>query len=761
MIQEGLPAGWVPSQITEGGTYDPGTGSISWTLAGPAVEEGKKLAYKVTAADTQDLEAVFSGTITESSPQALSSPIQGESRLLNDIPFDACGGIRAWNVLGAYLQPFGDNPGDDNLRLDYLTDGDLAETTFAFVPGTQIATLFGGDGFSSGAASTGIVGGTQGRNASGVPEVFAFNSADGSINLNDQAFGGNPDGVMAYAQTYVLNTTGQTMEVHLGISSDDSVQVFLNEEEVWFNSVARGGSPACNPLDLSPDGIKFTAPHTLAPGENRLLVKVWEGGGGWNFSLRFQDALLNPITEGLEIVKIPPGRCHLPALQAARDVATTETIRIEGVERPLWRAGETYAVMLSLADPRAPSGDCQAPASVRIEETVPEGWTPVPGSASNGGVIAGGKITWNLTGAAIGPGTLTYRVASAGAPRTVFFRGKLSDAGSLGQAAVFGEGALYQPTTFSGEGFITQWLLLGPYRQPVGPTATPGIPNIQRDHLTDGASINEIDVLPEAGDTVNTAYGPAGPARSIGLEPTAAAINPGGVPTWLDWRDLDDTIDFTQVCGGDENQVMFYAVTYVEVEAAVFVDVGLASDDSVQVLLDGEELWINNVARPAGLPNEVLDLVPGSGIAALSPLAAGRHRLMVKVFEGGGDHSFRLRFQDPVTFLPITEGISICLDPDDCGVIVDGGFVRGDGDGKSPLNITDPIYVLNALFAGGPAVPCPDAADADDSGGLNITDPIRTLNFLFSGGVEPPAPGPTTCGPDPTGDGLGPCTYQC
>jgi hypothetical protein len=672
---------------------------------------------------------------------------------LNDIPFDACGGIRAWNVLGAYLQPFGDNPGDDNLRLDYLTDGELAETTFAFVPGTQIATLFGGDGFSSGAASTGLTGGAQGRNASGVPEVFPFNSDDGFINLNDDAFGGNPDGVMAYAQTYVINTTGQAMEVHLGIASDDSIQVFLNEEEVWFNSVARGGADACNPQDISPDGVKFTTPHTLAPGENRLLVKVWEGGGGWNFSLRFQDALLNPITEGLEVVKIPPGRCHLPPLKATRDVATAESIRIEGVDRPLWKSGETYDVTLSLADPRTPSGDCQAPATVRVEETVPEGWIPVAGSASNGGTIAGGKVTWNLTGAAIGPGTLTYRVASAGEPRTVFFRGSLSDPASLGQAAVLGEGTLYQPTTFSEQGFITQWLLLGPYRQPVGPSATPGLANIRRDHLTDGAFVHELDVLAMAGGTVNTAYGPAGPARSIGLEPTVAPINPGGVPTWLDWRDLDDTIDFTQVCGGDESQVMFYAVAYLDIEADVFVAVGLASDDSIQVLLDEQEIWINNIARPAGLPNEVLDLAPGF------PIPAGCHRLMVKVFEGGGGHAFRLRFQDPVTFVPVTEGISIWLDPD-CGGHIDG-FVRGDGDGKNPLNITDPIYVLNALFAGGPAVPCPDAADADDSGGLNITDPIRTLNFLFAGGPEPPAPGPEACGPDPTNDSLGPCTYEC
>jgi hypothetical protein len=82
-------------------------------------------------------------------------------------------------------------------------------------------------------------------------------------------------------------------------------------------------------------------------------------------------------------------------------------------------------------------------------------------------------------------------------------------------------------------------------------------------------------------------------------------------------------------------------------------------------------------------------------------------------------------------------------------------FKRGDGDGSGTLNITDPIFVLNALFTGGPAIQCPDAADADDTGGLNITDPIRVLNFLFAGGPPPLAPGPANCGLDPSADNLG------
>jgi hypothetical protein len=42
----------------------------------------------------------------------------------------------------------------------------------------------------------------------------------------------------------------------------------------------------------------------------------------------------------------------------------------------------------------------------------------------------------------------------------------------------------------------------------------------------------------------------------------------------------------------------------------------------------------------------------------------------------------------------------------------------------------EPILVLGSLFAGGPPLPCPDAADADDSGVLDITDPIAVLGYL-------------------------------
>ncbi|MAJ27944.1 hypothetical protein CBD41_00890, partial [bacterium TMED181] len=74
-------------------------------------------------------------------------------------------------------------------------------------------------------------------------------------------------------------------------------------------------------------------------------------------------------------------------------------------------------------------------------------------------------------------------------------------------------------------------------------------------------------------------------------------------------------------------------------------------------------------------------------------------------------------------------------------------FIRGDCNADGGFNIADAIFVLAALFSGGPAGTCLDACDANDDGGINIADAIYSLAALFSGG---PPPTPTSCGVDPT-----------
>jgi hypothetical protein len=82
-------------------------------------------------------------------------------------------------------------------------------------------------------------------------------------------------------------------------------------------------------------------------------------------------------------------------------------------------------------------------------------------------------------------------------------------------------------------------------------------------------------------------------------------------------------------------------------------------------------------------------------------------------------------------------------------------FRRGAVRGDERVVLSDAVNLLGHLFLGAATPPCLDAADADDSGALAITDAIRILGYLFLGGAEPPAPGPTSCGTDPTADGLG------
>ncbi len=83
-------------------------------------------------------------------------------------------------------------------------------------------------------------------------------------------------------------------------------------------------------------------------------------------------------------------------------------------------------------------------------------------------------------------------------------------------------------------------------------------------------------------------------------------------------------------------------------------------------------------------------------------------------------------------------------------------FIRADADLNGLLDLTDPVFTLNALFLGGPQIECSDAGDSDDSGLVDISDPIYSLNFQFLGGPAPLAPFPLP-GLDGTTDPLGDC----
>ena len=82
--------------------------------------------------------------------------------------------------------------------------------------------------------------------------------------------------VSSYSLIYLASATAQS-GVTLGVSSDDSIKVWLNGEVVHTNAVnrGRGGTPA------NIDGYQDKIEVNLVEGANLLMVKVSERGGGW------------------------------------------------------------------------------------------------------------------------------------------------------------------------------------------------------------------------------------------------------------------------------------------------------------------------------------------------------------------------------------------------------------------------------------------------------------------------------------------------
>ena len=75
-------------------------------------------------------------------------------------------------------------------------------------------------------------------------------------------------------------------------------------------------------------------------------------------------------------------------------------------------------------------------------------------------------------------------------------------------------------------------------------------------------------------------------------------------------------------------------------------------------------------------------------------------------------------------------------------------FIRGDANGDATLNIADGIYMLNALFQGGPMQDCDAANDANSDDSYNAADAIFVFNNQFLNGPAPASPYPD-CGTVP------------
>ncbi len=64
-------------------------------------------------------------------------------------------------------------------------------------------------------------------------------------------------------------------------------------------------------------------------------------------------------------------------------------------------------------------------------------------------------------------------------------------------------------------------------------------------------------------------------------------------------------------------------------------------------------------------------------------------------------------------------------------------YMNGDADGSGTINISDAVYLIAYIFAGGPAPSPAGRGDADCSDSINISDAVYLIAYIFSHGPAP------------------------
>lgn len=238
------------------------------------------------------------------------------------------GFARRWLLLGHYIRSDENLPGQNAMRADYLTDGNLIrESTFYYTLPT--AGLVINTDFAI-AASQGYNSRARGFAA---PTVFLWKDSDDTIDF-DEAFG-EVDYCMTYAWVLARNKTGRNFTTYLGIGYDDSIQVIVNGVEVGINNAGRwhGGNNTIQDA---------WGPIALVPGNNVIMVKVFEGHGGTGLRLRLQTnnqtgaaTTANAVSPDLVELTVP----EVDVADAVRQIA--------GVG--LYQVGDTFDVTITAA----------------------------------------------------------------------------------------------------------------------------------------------------------------------------------------------------------------------------------------------------------------------------------------------------------------------------------------------------------------------------------------------------------------------------
>lgn len=72
-----------------------------------------------------------------------------------------------------------------------------------------------------------------------------------------------------------------------------------------------------------------------------------------------------------------------------------------------------------------------------------------------------------------------------------------------------------------------------------------------------------------------------------------------------------------------------------------------------------------------------------------------------------------------------------------CFDIIERPYMKGDADGSGFINIADAVFLIQYIFAGGPAPVPLEAGDADCNGFISVPDAVYLVLYIFAGGPAP------------------------
>jgi len=282
-LEETFDAGWAISNVVPAGTT--GAGSVKWTNVTAA-----NLSYRLTrSGDFPSAQGKVTGKITLN---AFTIPVGGDSQIGGGIPpfvyevlltpaYTIAGPLDGCTVTGTEINGA------------WITDGGtLTDTSIIPAEGLEYQVDFSGgssqsDGLAPGLAPEGedLFWVTPG-DALGGSRLVKVTSGDGYFNWQrPDIYNGDPNDAMNVAYFYVVNTNATKQTMNLAFGSDDSGGVRVNGFTALTVPTCRG-----NP------GFADRFQITLDPGKNLIACYTFEAQGGFDMSLRFEDANFQPLS---------------------------------------------------------------------------------------------------------------------------------------------------------------------------------------------------------------------------------------------------------------------------------------------------------------------------------------------------------------------------------------------------------------------------------------------------------------------------------